>query len=384
MNRNAANVSFYCRESKKNKDGTAPIEISLVINGKRCYVQLPRKEAPATFKREINSKKDNDLKDYLRSVRVRLNEIETAFLRDGQALTAESLRDYFKTGGYVIYTVGELFDDFMRILAKRVNVDLKPKTYRKYEIARDKFYKILPPTEPVTSITHAVIMDYQASMNQYLDYVTTNGYCQRVKTVVQFGIDNGRLKVNPFSGIKLRKGEKSVQFLTEEEVDKIRTTDFRNESLNRIRDLFVFQAASGLSYTDMAKLKPEDVQRAPNGQYYIHDKRNKTGVYYTAVILDEGVEVLKRYNFRLPIISNHKVNTYLKAIRDICGIDKPIFSHVARHTYATRCLNRGIRLEVVAKLLGHSTTKITQHYAKLLQKSILSEVQEAFDMVKME
>ena len=384
MNRNAANVSFYCRESKKNKDGTAPIEISLVINGKRCFVQLPRKEEPTAFKREINSKKDNDLKDYLRSVRVRLNEIETAFLRDGQALTAESLRDYFKTGGYVIYTVGELFDDFMRILAKRVNVDLKPKTYRKYEIARDKFYKILPPTEPVTSITHAVIMDYQASMNQYLDYVTTNGYCQRVKTVVQFGIDNGRLKVNPFSGIKLRKGEKSVQFLTEEEVDKIRTTDFRNESLNRIRDLFVFQAASGLSYTDMAKLKPEDVQRAPNGQYYIHDKRNKTGVYYTAVILDEGVEVLKRYNFRLPIISNHKVNTYLKAIRDICGIDKPIFSHVARHTYATRCLNRGIRLEVVAKLLGHSTTKITQHYAKLLQKSILSEVQEAFDMVKME
>ena len=384
MNRNAANVLFYCRESKKNKDGTAPIEISLVINRKRCYVQLPRKEAPATFKREINSKKDNDLKDYLRSVRVRLNEIETAFLRDGQALTAESLRDYFKTGGYVIYTVGELFDDFMRILAKRVNVDLKPKTYRKYEIARDKFYKILPPTEPVTSITHAVIMDYQASMNQYLDYVTTNGYCQRVKTVVQFGIDNGRLKVNPFSGIKLRKGEKSVQFLTEEEVDKIRTTDFRNESLNRIRDLFVFQAASGLSYTDMAKLKPEDVQRAPNGQYYIHDKRNKTGVYYTAVILDEGVEVLKRYNFRLPIISNHKVNTYLKAIRDICGIDKPIFSHVARHTYATRCLNRGIRLEVVAKLLGHSTTKITQHYAKLLQKSILAEVQDAFDMVKME
>ncbi len=380
MNRNAANVSFYCRESKKNKDGTAPIEISLVINRKRCYVQLPRKEAPATFKREINSKKDNDLKDYLRSVRVRLNEIETAFLRDGQALTAESLRDYFKTGGYVIYTVGELFDDFMRILAKRVNVDLKPKTYRKYEIARDKFYKILPPTEPVTSITHAVIMDYQASMNQYLDYVTTNGYCQRVKTVMQFGIDNGRLKVNPFSGIKLRKGEKSVQFLTEEEVDKIRTTDFRNESLNRIRDLFVFQAASGLSYTDMAKLKPEDVQRAPNGQYYIHDKRNKTGVYYTAVILEQGVEILKKYNFQLPILSNHKMNVYLKTIRDLCGIDKPIFSHVARHTYATRCLNRGIRLEVVAKLLGHSTTRITQHYAKLLDKSILAEVEEAFFM----
>lgn len=380
MTRNTANVSFYCRESKKNKDGLAPIELSLVINRKRCYVQLPRKEDPAQFKKELKIKKGSDLKDYLSAIRIRLNEIETIFVQDGQALTAEALRDYFKTGGYVLYTVGDLFSDYMGILEKRVGRDLTPQSYRKYEIARDKFYKILPPSEPVSAITKAVILNYQASMNQYLDYVTTNGYCQRVKTIVQFGIDNGKIKVNPFMGIRLRKGEKSVQFLTEEEVEKIRTTDFHNESLNRVRDLFVFQAASGLSYTDMAKLVPSDFQQAPNGQYYIHDKRNKTGVFYTAVILDEGVEILKKYNFKLPILGNHKLNVYLKTIRDICGIDKPIFSHVARHTYATRCLNRGIRLEVVAKLLGHSTTRITQHYAKLLKGNILSEVQEAFDV----
>ena len=380
MTRNTANVSFYCRESKKNKDGTAPIEMSLVINGKRCYVQLPRKEVPADFSKALASKKGCDLKDYLAAVRGRLHEIETAFIRDGQALTAEGLRAYFKTGGYLLYTVGDLFSDYLRILAKRIGKDLTPKTYRKYEIARDKFYKIIPPSEPVTAITKAVIMDYQASMNQYLDYVTTNGYCQRVKTVVQFGIDNGKIKINPFSGIHLRKGEKSVQFLTEDEVEKIRSTDFHNESLNHVRDLFVFQAASGLSYTDMAKLVPTDFQQAPNGQYYIHDKRNKTGVFYTAVILEQGVEILKKYNFKLPIIGNHKLNVYLKTIRDICGIDKPIFSHVARHTYATRCLNRGIRLEVVARLLGHSTTRITQHYAKLLKNNILAEVQDAFDV----
>ena len=379
MVRNTANVSFYCRESKKNKDGLAPIELSLVINGKRCFVQLPRKEEPAVFKRDVNSKKDNDLKEYLKSIRVRLNEIETAFLRDGQALTAETLKEYYKTGGYIVYTVGNLFDDYMHILEKRIGIDLTQKTYRKYEIARDKFYKILPPTKAVSSIKQAVILDYQASMNQYYDYVTTNGYCQKVKTIVQFGIDNGRIKVNPFCGIRLRRGEKNVQFLTEEEVEKIRTTDFHNESLNRVRDLFVFQAASGLSYTDMAKIVPSDFHQRADGQYYIHDKRNKTGVYYTSVILADGVEILKKYEFQLPIISNQKINTYLKVIKNICGINKPIFSHVARHTYATRCLNRGIRLEVVAKLLGHSTTKITQHYAKLLEKSILAEVEEAFD-----
>ena len=236
----------------------------------------------------------------------------------------------------------------------------------------------------MNAITKAAILNYQASLNRYFDYVTTNGYCQKIKTIVQFGIDNGRISINPFSGIRLRKGEKSVQFLTEEEVAKIRTTDFHNESLNRVRDLFVFQAASGLSYCDMAKLTPEDYQQAPNGQYYIHDTRNKTGIYFTSVILEDGVDILRKYDFRLPMISNQKVNSYLKVIRDICGIDKPIFSHVARHTYATRCLNRGIRLEVVARLLGHSTTKLTQHYAKLLDKSILAEVQEAFDVIKKE
>ena len=379
MVRNTANVSFYCRESKKNKDGMAPIELSLLINGKRCFIQLPRKEAPSVFKREINCKKSSDLKDYLASIRVRLNEIETALLREGLPLTADLLREYFRAGGFKTYTVKDLFDDYMAILIKRVGKDLTAKTYRKYEIARDKFYQIISPSEPATAITKAVIMDFMATMNQTLDYVTTNGYCQKVKTVVQFGIDNNRIKINPFSNIHLRKGEKNVQFLLEEEVAIIRDTNFHNDSLNRVRDLFVFQAASGLSYSDMAKLKPEDFRQNSEGQYYIHDKRNKTGVYYTSVILSDGVEVLKKYHFRLPVITNHKINVYLKTIRDLCGIQKPIFSHVARHTYATRCLNKGIRLEVVAKLLGHSTTKITQHYAKLLERSILSEVEEAFN-----
>ena len=382
MNRNTANISFYCRESKKNRDGLAPIELSLVINSKRCYVQLPRKEYPAVFKKALTSKRSNDIREYLDGVRVRLGEITTLFIQQGTPLTADALKGFFKTGGFVLYTVGNLFDDYLRILRKRIGIDLTAKTYRKYEIARDKFYKILPPTEPVTAITNSVILDYQASMNLYFDYVTTNGYCQKVKTVVQFGIDNGKIKVNPFIGIRLRRGEKNVQFLTEEEVEKIRTTDFHNESLNRVRDLFIFQAASGLSYTDMAKLVPSDFQLSEDGQYYIHDKRRKTGVYYTAVILEEGVEVLKRYNFQLPMLGNHKMNVYLKAIRDLCGIDKPIFSHVARHTYATRCLNRGVRMEVVARLLGHSTTRVTSHYAKLLQKNILSEVDEAFKRTK--
>ena len=96
MIRNTANVSFYCRESKKNKDGVAPIEMSLIINGKRCFVQLPRKEVPTDFRRAVNSKRGNDTKDYLDAVRRRVNEIETDLIREGLSLTADILKRYFR------------------------------------------------------------------------------------------------------------------------------------------------------------------------------------------------------------------------------------------------------------------------------------------------
>lgn len=381
MDRNTSNVSFYCRESKKDRLGYAPIELSIIINKERCYIRLPRKEKPEEFKTLVNSKKPNDLKAYLDLTRSRLNEIETDLIRSGYAITTYTLKEYFQHGGIKKYTVGDLFREYLGILKKRVDIDLTEKTYRKYELARDRFFQILGENMPVTSITNSVILDYMASLGNTYDQVTVVGYTQKIKTVVQFALDNDRMRINPFSTIHLRKGEKNVQYLTEDELERIRTFDTHNNSLNRVRDLFIFQASSGLSYTDMEKLSPSDFQKTTDGQYYIHDSRRKTGITYTAVILPEGVEILKKYNFKLPMISNQKMNLYLKTIQNLIGLKKPLYTHIARHTYATRCLNKGIRLEVVAKMLGHSTTKLTQHYAKLIQSSILAEVQEAFDKI---
>ena len=381
MDRNTSNVSFYCRESKKDRLGYAPIELSIIINKERCYIRLPRKEKPEEFKTLVNSKKPNDLKAYLDLTRSRLNEIETDLIRSGYAITTYTLKEYFQHGGIKKYTVGDLFREYLGILKKRVDIDLTEKTYRKYELARDRFFQILGENMPVTSITNSVILDYMASLGNTYDQVTVVGYTQKIKTVVQFALDNDRMRINPFSTIHLRKGEKNVQYLTEDELERIRTFDTHNNSLNRVRDLFIFQASSGLSYTDMEKLSPSDFQQTTDGQYFIHDSRRKTGITYTAVILPEGVEILKKYNFKLPMISNQKMNLYLKTIQNLIGLQKPLYTHIARHTYATRCLNKGIRLEVVAKMLGHSTTKLTQHYAKLIQRSILAEVQEAFDKI---
>ena len=123
MSRSTANVSFYCRESKKNKDGLAPIEMVIILNTRRCFIQLPRKEDPEKFRAQTSGKKRTDLIEYLDGIRVRLNEIATSFLMEGQPLTADALKAYFKTGGYVVYTIEDLFNDYMHILSKRVGKD---------------------------------------------------------------------------------------------------------------------------------------------------------------------------------------------------------------------------------------------------------------------
>ena len=374
------NVSFYCRQSKANTKGLAPIELTIIINGERTIITLPRKENPLEFKAAIKSKRSNDIKDYLEAVRNRLNSITTELMERGEALTVQTLKEYFMYGGARRITIETLFDEYIAILQKRVGIDLTPRSYRKYELARDKFYQIVDKDKSVSFITSDLIIGYLTSLRKEFNRATTNGYGQRIKAVVKYGQSRGYIKTNPFSGIHIRKGDNDILFLTPDELDKIRDTDFKNEAINRVRDLFVFQAASGLSYCDMAVLTSKDIQYNETGQPFIHKRRAKTNVYYTSVILRDGYEVLKKYDYELPIISNQKYNTALKFIKDICEIDKPLHTHIARHSYATRCINEGIRLEVVSKLLGHSTTRITQHYARLLQKNIVSEVQEAFSI----
>ena len=105
---------------------------------------------------------------------------------------------------------------------------------------------------------------------------------------------------------------------------------------------------------------------------YLKKKRGKTGVTYILPLNDTAISLLRKYDFELPIITNQKYNSYLKEIADICGIKKTLTTHLARHTAATLMLNAGIAIEVVSKILGHSNTKMTQHYAKLLDKTVIN------------
>lgn len=199
----------------------------------------------------------------------------------------------------------------------------------------------------------------------------------KLKTIIKYAIDNGYLKINPFQGTKISKGKTEIHFLTEEEIAIIENNQFETY-LEKARALFVFQLNSGLAYTDLVSLAPEDMKEE-NGTYYIRKPRNKTGEIYTAVVLPAGVEIWKQYNGKLPIMTNQPFNRFLKIIQVSLGIQTTLTTHLARKSYCCRLIAHHVPLLTVSKCLGHSSTKITeQYYASMTKAKILDDVTTAF------
>lgn len=379
MSRTSYSIQFYCRKCKATKNGLAPIEASLIINGKRTFINLPRKEYPEAFKRAVTQKRDNPIKDYIYEVRNKLNDIQLEMMRAGIPLTSAALKDYFKTGGVKAYTLEDLWNTFLQIQSKRVGVSISEMGHRKYISSRNTLYEYIPKETEVSQITPAMMQDVLASLQSRFKESTVSGIMTKIKTVIKFGMDNGKITINPFQGLKYSKGTPSIDYLTEEEITRIVNKETGIERLDKVKDLAVFQIASGLSYADTQALKPEDIHYEPDGTCYIYKERRKTGVPYTSVVFPEGAAILKKYNNQLPSISNQRGNAYLKELQTLCNIDKTLHFHLFRKTYGTRLLNRGVRLETVSKCLGHSSTQITQSaYAKLLKHTIIDEVKMAF------
>ena len=141
--RNTYNINFYCRPCKANKNGLAPIELSIIINGKRTFIQLPRKEYPATFKKQSQSKRSNPIREYMDLIRNQFNSIQLDMLKYNIPLTAEALKEYFRAGGVKSYTIKDLFDEYMNLLEKRVDVNLSYKAFCKYKDAARCFFNMM-------------------------------------------------------------------------------------------------------------------------------------------------------------------------------------------------------------------------------------------------
>lgn len=374
MERTTFSISYYCRKSKVTSKGVAPIEVSIIVNGERVMLNLIRKIEPSEFERLYNQKKTNELKDYLNVFSQKIYEVQKELMLNDIPVTAFNIKEYLKYGGTKTYCLDDLFNDFIQIQRKR-----NPKTSRKYEITFANFLEQHNPKKELSLITNADAENFLYYLKSKYEQSTLSSQITRIKCIFNYAQNNGKIRTNPFNNIRVSKGEKQIIALNKEEIEKIRNCKVNTNYLEKVKDLFLFQTGTGLSFIDMAQLNKNDI-KDNEGIYYIQKKRQKTKVEYISIMLPIAKEIWDKYNGELPVISNQRYNTYLKALGICSGIEKNLHSHLARHSYACLLLNQGVRLEIVSKAMGHSNTRITQHYAKLKEETIINEIKENFNL----
>lgn len=200
--------------------------------------------------------------------------------------------------------------------------------------------------------------------------VTVWNYHKRIKKYTRMLKLNEVIEKDPYDYCKIPRGRSKIRIpLTEEELIKLRNVKL-NDRLDRVRDLFIFAAYTGLSFVDVQLFKFQEMTQKCGNIYYIDSERLKTGTEFYTPILKPAMDVLKKYNFILPKISNQKANDYLHLIEEKLHFKKSLTFHLARHSFATLALSHDVPVEEVARMLGHKDIKVTQIYCKILNTTV--------------
>ena len=367
------NISFCCRVAKITKEGLAPIEMVITVDGQRSFKRLSMKVSPEEFKRSISCKRDNYIKQYCDSERVKVYEIFRKLEMLGMPITPTIVKEALDNKGITTsYRLSNLQEDFTAIVSRRVGVDLCLNVYKKYERMMKYVVQFLGNKE-CRLITNSDMKRIVADMKAKYQNSTFANLWVIVKSFITYGINNNKIPNNNlFATIKVVKKPKKVEYLTMEELDRIRKATYSTPSLQRIADFAILEASLGLAYCDLVSIKREDIKEH-NGIRYIQKQRAKTGVEYITVVGDEALEILERYNYDISI-TNQSYNRFLKIVAQQAGVEKPLHSHLLRHTFAHHQLNeKHLNIATVSKMLGHTNLKQTMHYCQKHTNTILEE-----------
>jgi site-specific recombinase XerD len=271
---------------------------------------------------------------------------------------------------------------FIEYCKERIKVrkyGLTPDSQVRYE-RFIRFFSLWGGIKSFDDINDANIIDYDKYLSSrgLKRSSIWNNYHRFLNSFILDAIDDGYLTKNPYQWVNIerRRIDSINKCLTPEEFRKLKNTPMPTQSLERVRDVFVFQTYTCLSYSDLCRFDARNVQELKGMKVYI-DHRQKTKVEFTLPILSPAWDILMKYDGKLPIISNVKYNLFLKSIAQTAGIDKPLSTHWARHTGATLLINEGVDTKIIKKICGHSSVRITEQiYAKLLDETVVDAVQD--------
>ena len=397
MVRSSFAILFFIRDSRVRKDGTTSIEVVLTVNGERCAFSTGKKVKSCNWDKNKQQVKGKDeeaqsLNNYLKAIKAKLYQKEAELLERGFVITAELLRDaYFdKVESLKEKSLFEVFEEHNQEQEKLVGNGVSKATYwisvytvrllkefvqQKYK--REDLYLRELNLNFIQSFHTFLRIDKGMAQN------SSTKHLKLLKKIINLAVANSYMTTNPFITYKVEREPVEIDFLDEEELRKIISFDTPLPRLEKAKDMFLFGCFTGLSYIDIKTLSPEHFEKDNIGRIWIKKRRVKTGVLSRIPLLPIAKLILDKYKGGeklLPIQDPADINKYLKDIAILCDIKKRITFHTSRHTFAsTVTLANNISLEVVSKMLGHTNTRMTNHYAKLIDKCIGEQMDKLMD-----
>lgn len=394
-------VHIYAKSTKANLAGQLPIYIRITVNGQRLEFSTKKFVEAAKWSAEQSKMKGSSdeacsINSYLDLLKSKIFDIQMELVHKNQPLSIELFKNKLSGVEERPRLLIPIFQDHNNKVKSLVGQEFAAGTLERYETSLKHTqafiqWKYFTPDIDIRSIDHAFITEYEYWLRSVRKCANNTAvkYIKNFKKIVKLCLANGWLEKDPFVNYKSKIRDVERAFLTEEEINTIYEKKFITERLIQVRDIFVFSCFTGLAYIDVKKLTQENISIGIDGHKWIYTHRQKTETASRIPLLEIPAAIIEKYAAHpqcvnekklLPVMSNQKVNAYLKEIADVCGINKELTFHIARHTFATTVtLTNGVPIESVSKMLGHKSLRTTQHYAKILDKKVSDDMQTLRD-----
>jgi len=385
-------------KSRKNSKGEHPIYLRLTVDGKRKEMSLNRSISAKRWGKNRGKGSSEEIKilnKYLLSVEHRINQMEQELINNNILVTIEGLINKYNGVEDKIHTLVEVFKYENERIKRLVEVG----TYKKYVTVLNHVEKYIEHQYnlsdiDINEIDHQFVtdFDYYLRTEKNIANNSTIRIVNTLKKIVRVTLDKGWIAKDPFRSYKPKKENVETRYLTQVEIDAIYKKEFSIKRLEQVSRVFVFCSYTGLAYVDVKLLSKNNIVKDMDGDSWIKINRKKTNTISKIPILPIAQEILDKYKDDplvlnsgklLPVLSNQKMNAYLKEIGDICGVKTQLTSHLARHSFATTiALTNGLPIETLSKIMGHKTLNMTLHYGKLLDTKLSSDVAKLKESLK--
>lgn len=388
---------FFLKKSKNGSEGEASIYLRITIDQQRAEISTKRFCDPKRWNSHtgrVNGTKEDarTINAYLDTLQSKVYEAHRNLIECNELVAAETVKNKLTGATERPRLLMELFRHHnIQMKALIESGEYAKGTLDHFETTYDHlsgfiYWKYNQTDVDVKKINYEFIADFEyfIKAEKKIAHNTAMKYLGDFKKIVLLCVKKEWLLKDPFIGYKLTRKEVIKEFLVTEELEAIATKKFSTERLTVVRDIFLFSCYTGLAYADVQKLKRSEIRTGIDGFKWLFIQRKKSHTPAPIPLLPVCLDIIERYknhpkclahDMVLPILSNQKMNEYLKEIAAVCGIEKVLTYHLARHTFATTVtLNNDVPIESVSKMLGHKNLKTTQHYAKILNKKVSEDM----------